>query len=45
MTFRQAVLQAAGWRCQWIENGRRCEVTEKLTAHHLEPFRDTQSYA
>lgn len=23
--FRLAVLQAAAWQCQWIEDGRRCE--------------------
>jgi hypothetical protein len=42
--FREAVLARAEHRCQWVENGKRCTETERLTAHHLEPFRETQSY-
>lgn len=36
-TFREAVLAAAGYRCQAIEQGRRCPVTDprRLEAHHV----------
>jgi predicted restriction endonuclease len=44
MAFRQAVLARAGHRCQWHDSNGRCTETTKLAAHHLEPFRDTQSY-
>ena len=33
--FRRAVLACAGGRCQWVEDGRRCEARTGLTAHHL----------
>jgi predicted restriction endonuclease len=42
--FRKAVLAAAGHRCQWTEDGRRCKATTGLQAHHLQPLRDSQSY-
>lgn len=42
--FRAAVLQAAGYRCQAIENGQRCTVTDHLEAHHLDPLRTSASY-
>lgn len=38
--FRVAVLAAAGGRCQAIEDGQRCEQTERLEAHHLDALRD-----
>lgn len=44
MAFRAAVLAAAGHRCQWVEGGRRCEVTTGLTAHHVQRFVDVPSY-
>jgi 5-methylcytosine-specific restriction enzyme A len=36
------VLVAAEYRCQAIENGTRCDVTDPalLEAHHLKPVRD-----
>jgi hypothetical protein len=42
--FRQAVLAAASYQCQWVQDGVRCEQTERLTAHHLEAFRDQPTY-
>lgn len=41
--FRDAVLTAAGHRCQFVNgHGARCTVTdpERLEAHHLRPLRD-----
>src|SRR5690349_4559424 len=35
--FRSAVLKRAGWRCEWIENGRRCEKRapqDRMIADH-----------
>ena len=42
--FRAAVLAASGHRCQWIESGRRCDVTTGLHAHHLDLLRDVQTF-
>lgn len=42
--FREAVLTAAGGRCQWVEDGRRCTQTKHLHAHHLAVLRDTGSF-
>ena len=41
--FRLQVLQAAGWQCQAIEGGQRCQVKSDLQAHHLVVFRHTGS--
>jgi hypothetical protein len=41
--FRVEVLKRAGWQCQAIEAGVRCEVTHKLEAHHLVLYRDARS--
>lgn len=43
--FRAAVLQAAGHRCQHIdEYGVRCEATTNLEAHHLIPLLESGSF-
>jgi 5-methylcytosine-specific restriction protein A len=36
--FRRAVLQRAGYQCEAIENGLRCQAIEGLEAHHLIPL-------
>jgi hypothetical protein len=38
--FRRLVLQAAGGRCQYVANGRRCTTTNGLQAHHTQPGND-----
>jgi hypothetical protein len=42
--FSQSVIERAGGRCEWQENGQRCEATANLQAHHLAPFRQSRSY-
>lgn len=39
--FRRAVLEAAGYRCEVVERGRRCDVrgAAGLEAHHVVPIR------
>jgi predicted restriction endonuclease len=32
------VLANAGYRCAAIENGVRCDETERLEAHHVRPI-------
>jgi hypothetical protein len=45
--FRQAVLDRAGHRCQWLETdgdeSTRCPETSGLEAHHLMSFRGQPS--
>jgi predicted restriction endonuclease len=41
--FRRAVMEAAGHRCQYVDNARRCRITDPLQAHHLEPGNDDPS--
>lgn len=36
--FREVVLARAGGRCEAIVDGRRCQVTEGLEAHHEVPL-------
>jgi hypothetical protein len=40
--FREAVLKLAGYRCEAIEDGERCTVTDLalLEAHHVHALRD-----
>jgi 5-methylcytosine-specific restriction enzyme A len=41
--FRQAVLQRAGHRCEWIEDGKRCTKSapqHRLFADHIKERRD-----
>ena len=40
--FRDEVVAAAEYRCQAVENGTRCDVTDSalLEAHHLKRLRD-----
>ena len=41
--FRDAVLQRAGYRCEWIENGQRCAKAapqHRLYADHIKERRD-----
>lgn len=38
--FRTAVMQAAGWQCQAIIDGRRCTEIVALQAHHVVPLRE-----
>lgn len=40
--FRRALVARAGERCEWVdpETGRRCDETEGLQAHHLDPGND-----
>ena len=42
--FRAAVLRNADHRCQWVENGVRCERTDHLQAHHTTPLVQTLSF-
>jgi hypothetical protein len=42
--FREAVLLAAGGRCQAVEHGVRCDVTTGLQAHHLDRLIDSQTF-
>lgn len=37
--FRDAVLARAGWQCEAIIHGIRCERREGLEAHHVVPLR------
>ena len=37
--LREAVLSRAGYRCEAIIGGLRCEELEGLQAHHLIPLR------
>ncbi len=34
-TKRNAALQRAGQRCQWVDEGERCAVTAGLHVHHV----------
>jgi hypothetical protein len=44
-SFRTAVLDRAGHRCQYLDDqGRRCIATENLEAHHLRPFAEDPTY-
>lgn len=40
--FRRAVLAAAGYQCEAVEGGRRCDVTgaANLQAHHMVAVED-----
>ena len=41
--FRHAVLSRAGYRCEWIEDGKRCEKAapqHRLFADHIKERRD-----
>jgi 5-methylcytosine-specific restriction protein A len=43
LTFRQAVLQRAGYRCEAIENGSRCgkaAPAHRLFADHIKEIQD-----
>lgn len=42
--FRKIVLDRAGHRCQAIDNGKRCRVTERLQAHHLVRLQTQTNY-
>lgn len=37
--WRKLVCSRAGWRCEWIENGRRCEQSrahgDRMVADHI----------
>jgi 5-methylcytosine-specific restriction protein A len=37
--WRRAVLDRAGWRCEWIEDGKRCEASaatgDRMFADHV----------
>lgn len=37
--WRLAVCRRAGWRCQWVENGKRCEASaandNRMFADHI----------
>ncbi len=40
--WARAVKQRAGWRCEWVEGGKRCEVRSpaRLFADHIVERRD-----
>ena len=41
--FRNAVLSRAGFRCEWVENGERCDKAaprHRLYADHIKERRD-----
>jgi hypothetical protein len=38
--FRKDVLANAGYRCQWVENGTQCTVTDPLEAAHRVGYAD-----
>ena len=42
--FRTSVLKNAGWRCEWVEDGIRCEATTGLEAHHITRLRDLLNF-
>ncbi len=40
-TWRELVIRRAGGRCEWIDNGQRCNRAEKrMFANHIEEIRD-----
>ena len=41
---RKRALERDGHRCCFVENGKRCEARDKLTAHHIRPVRDDGSH-
>ncbi len=41
--WRKDILDRAGWRCEWVENGRRCEKRSpayRMIADHIEERAD-----
>jgi len=42
--WRLAVCRRAGWRCEWIDNGQRCEKSiatgDRMFADHIKERRD-----
>lgn len=41
--WRKKILDRAGWRCEWVENGQRCPKrapTDRMVADHVEERAD-----